>query len=78
MSVVMVTFTAVLPHAQVDLRDVVAAAVPMRMLRHPKHVLLDACDVVPIVTQHPCQRCLFQLGQLGRCKHAWIFIPEPK
>lgn len=72
------TFTAVLPHAQIDFRDIFTAAIPMRMLSHLKHILLNACDIVPIVTQHPCQRCLFQLGQLGRGKNAWIFIPKPK
>lgn len=72
------TFTTVLPHAQIDVRDVITAAVSMRMLSYPKRVLLDACDIVPIIAQHPCQRRLFQLGQLGWCKHAWIFVPKPK
>lgn len=70
------TFTAVLPHAQVDLWDVVAAAVAVGQLGNTEHVLLDACDVVPIVAQHSGQRGLFQLGQLGRSEDAWVFIPE--
>lgn len=73
-----ITFTAVLPHAQVDLRDVVTAAVTMGQLGHPEDILLDACDVVPVVTQHPWQRGLLQLGQLSRSEHAWVFIPEPE
>lgn len=71
------TFTAVLPHAQVDLRDVVTAAVTMGQLSHPEDILLDACDVVAVITQHPCQRGLLQLGQLRRSEHAGVFIPEP-
>ena len=70
------TFAAVLPHAQVNLRDVVAAAIAVGQLRHPEDVTLDASDVVAIVTHHPCQRGLFQLGQLGRSEHAWVFVPE--
>lgn len=50
----------------------------MGQLGHFEDILLDACDVVPVVTQHPCQRGLLQLGQLGRGKHAWVFIPEPE
>lgn len=46
------TFAAVLPHAQVNLRDVVTAAVAMRELGHRKDILLDTCDVVPVVAQH--------------------------
>lgn len=72
------TFTAVLPHAQVDLGDVVAAAVAVGQHGHLEDVLLDAGDVVPVVTQHPGQRGLLQLGQLGRGEHAWVLIPEPK
>lgn len=72
------TFTAVLPHAQVDQRDVVTAAVAVGQLGHPEDILLDACDVVPVVTQHPCQRGLLQLGQLGRSEHTRVFIPEPE
>lgn len=53
------TFTAVLPHAQVDLRDLVAAAVAMGQLGHPEDIMLYTCDVVSIITQHPCQRGLF-------------------
>ena len=70
------TFTAILPHTQVNLRNVITAAVAMGQLCHPEDVLLDTCDVVPIVTQHPCQRGLLQLGQLGRSEHTWVFIPE--
>lgn len=50
----------------------------MGPLGHPENILLDMCYVVPIVTQHPCQRGLLQLGQLGRSEHARIFIPEPE
>lgn len=71
------TFAAVLPHAQVDLGDVVTAAVVMGQLSHSEDILLDARDVVTVVTQHPCQRGLLQLGQLGRGEHTWVFIPEP-
>lgn len=71
------TFAAVLPHAQVNLGDVVAAAVVVGQLSHSEDVLLDARDVVPIVTQHPRQRGLLQLGQLGRGEHTRVFIPEP-
>lgn len=71
-----ITFTAVLPHAQINLRNVTTAAVTMGKLCHPEDVLLDACDVISIVTQHPCKRGLLQLGQLGRSEYARIFIPE--
>lgn len=72
------TFTAVLPHAQVDLWDVITAAVAVWQLSHLEHILLYTCDVVPIVTQHPRQRGLLQLGELGWSEHAWVFIPEPE
>lgn len=72
------TFTAVLPHAQVNVRDVVTAPVAVGKLGHPKNVLLDACDVVPVVAQHPRQRSLLQLCQLGGREYAWVFIPEPE
>lgn len=71
------TFAAVLPHAQVDVRDLVAAAVAVGQLGHLEHVLLDAGDVVAVVAQHPRQRCLLQLGQLSRAEHARVLIPEP-
>jgi len=76
-TVARLTLTAVLPHAQVNLRDLVAAAVAMGQLSHHEHILLDACEVVPVVAQHSSQRRLLQLGQLGRSEHAWVFIPEP-
>lgn len=50
----------------------------MRMLSHPKHIRLDAGDIVPIIAQHPRQRRLFQLGELGWCEHARILVPKPK
>lgn len=78
MTVTFLTFTAVLPHAQVDLRDVVTAAVAVGHLSHPEDILLDACDVVPIVTKHSSQRSLLQLGQLGWSEYTWVFIPEPE
>lgn len=73
-----ITFTAVLPHAQVNLRDVITAAIVMGKLGHPEDIMLDACDVIAVVTQHPCQRGLLQLDQLGRSEYAWVFIPESK
>lgn len=72
------TFTAVLPHTQVDVRDVVTAAVTVGKVGHPEDVLLDACNVVPVVAQHPSQGGLLQLGQLGRSEHTWVFVPESK
>lgn len=72
----LLTFAAILPHAQVDLRNVVTAAVAMRKLCHTEDIPLDACDVVPVVTQHPCQGRLLQLGQLGGSEHAWVLVPE--
>lgn len=71
------TFAAVLPHAQVDVRDVVTAAVAVWQLGHLEDVLLDASDVVAVVAQHPRQRRLFQLRQLSRAEHTRVFIPEP-
>lgn len=71
------TFAAVLPHAQVDVRDLVTAAVAVGQLGHLEDVLLDARDVVAVVAQHPRQGRLFQLGQLSRAEHARVFIPEP-
>lgn len=78
MNYIVPTLAAVLPHAQVDLRDVVAAPVAVGQLGHLEDVLLDSRDVVSVVTQHLRQRGLLQLGQLGRSEHAWVLIPEPK
>lgn len=72
------TFTAVLPHAQVDVGDVIAAAVAVRQLSYPEDIVLDTCDVVSIVAQHAGQRGLFELGQLGRSEHTRVFVPEPE
>lgn len=72
------TFAAVLPHAQVDLRDVVTADVAVRQLGHPEHVPLYARDVVAVIAQHPGEGRLLQLGQLGRREHAGVLIPEPE
>ena len=71
------TFAAVLPHAQVNVGDVITAAISVGQLCHAEHVLLDTSDVVTVVTQHPRQRCLLQLGQLGRVEYTWVLIPEP-
>lgn len=72
------TFAAVLPHAQVDLRDVVTADVAVRQLGHPEHVALDARDVVAVIAQHPGEGRLLQLGQLGGREHAGVLVPEPE
>ena len=72
------TFTAVLPHAQVDPGDVVTAAIAVRQLGHLEDVLLDARDVVTVVTQHAGQRGLLQLGELGRSEHTRVLVPEPE
>lgn len=71
------TFTAVLPHAQVDPGNVVTAAVAMGKLRHSEHIPLHTRDVVGIVTQDPGQGRLLDLRQLGRGKQPRVLIPQP-
>lgn len=70
------TLAAVLPHAQVNMRDIFAAVVAVWPLGHSEHVFLNAGDVVPVITENSSQRRLLQLSQLGGSEHAWAFIPE--
>lgn len=72
------TLTAVLPHPQVDLGHVLTVSISVRELRHGEDVRLNVSDVVAVVTQHPGERCLLQLSQLSRAKHARVLIPEPE
>lgn len=76
MTVAHLTLAAVLPHAQVNMRDIFTAAEAVRQLGHREHVFLNTSYVVPIITENPSQRRLLQLSQLGGSEHAWIFIPE--
>lgn len=71
------TFAAVLPHAQVQPGDVLAAAVAVGELRHPEHVPLHVRDVVRVVTQDPGQGRLLDLRQLGRREHPGVLVPQP-
>lgn len=46
------TFTAILPHSQVDLRNIITVSVSMGQVGNCEHVPLDPGDVVSIVTHN--------------------------
>lgn len=72
------TFTAVLPHTQIDLGHVLAVSIFAREVCHGEDVRLNAGNVVTVVTQHPRERRLLQLSQLSWAKHTRVLIPEPQ
>lgn len=71
------TFTAVLPHTQVDLGHVFTAAIAVGELGNREDVRLDVGDVVSVVAQHPGEGGLPQLRELSWCENSLILIPEP-
>lgn len=70
------TFIALLPQAQVDVRDVAARNKSVREVRNLEDVWLDLGDVIRVVTEDPGQGGLTNLGQLCRCEYPWVLVPE--
>lgn len=69
------TFTAILPHPEVQFRNFFTATISMWEFSHLKDIMLYPGYVVTIVTQNSGKRCLLDLSELSRREHTWVLIP---